>query len=113
MNATTIGLDIAKNVFQAHGVDAKVEFRKKLARAKVLEFFGNLPPAVVGMEACPGAHCPYIRGLSSRNRSLLLLVRMSATDLLGPNQLLVRTDNLSNRRDDNPQRDAAGNEGIE
>jgi transposase len=48
-----IGLDIAKNVFQAHRVDAKgkVEFRKKLARAKVLEFFGNLSPAVVGIAA--------------------------------------------------------------
>lgn len=58
MQPTTIGLDIAKNVFQVHGVDAhgKVVLRKRLSRAKVLEWFANLPPCVVGMEACGGAH---------------------------------------------------------
>jgi transposase len=58
MNPTTIGLDIAKNVFQAHGVDqnGKVVVRKRFSRAKVLEFFANLPPCLIGMEACPGAH---------------------------------------------------------
>ena len=58
MNPTTIGLDIAKNVFQAHGVDqnGKVVVRKRLSRAKVLEFLANLPPCLIGMEACPGAH---------------------------------------------------------
>ena len=56
--ASTIGLDIAKRTFQAHGADAsgRVVFRKKLARAKVLEFFASLPPCVVAMEACGGAH---------------------------------------------------------
>ncbi len=45
MQATTIGLDIAKSVFQVHGVDerGRVVLRKRLARAKVLEFFANLP----------------------------------------------------------------------
>ena len=58
MNVTTIGLDIAKNVFQAHGVDqnGKVVMRKRFPRAKVLEFFANLPPCLIAMEACPGAH---------------------------------------------------------
>ena len=58
MNPTTIGLDIAKNVFQAHGVNenGKVVVRKRLSRAKVLEFLANLPPCLIGMEACPGAH---------------------------------------------------------
>lgn len=58
MNVTTIGLDIAKNVFQVHGVNGhgKVVVRKKLTRAKVLEFFANLSPCLIGMEACPGAH---------------------------------------------------------
>jgi len=58
MDPTTIGLDIAKNVFQAHGVDqnGKVVVRKRFSRAKVLEFFANLPPCLIGMEACPGAH---------------------------------------------------------
>ena len=58
MQATTIGLDIAKSVFQVHGVDARgrVVLRKRLARAKVLELFANLPRCVVGLEACGGAH---------------------------------------------------------
>jgi transposase len=56
--ATTIGLDLAKNVLQVHGIDAagKVVLRRKLRRAAVLEFFTALPPALVGMEACGGAH---------------------------------------------------------
>ena len=54
----TIGLDIAKRVFQAHGADAsgRVVFRKRLVRAKVLEFFAAQPPCTVAMEACAGAH---------------------------------------------------------
>jgi transposase len=55
---STIGLDLAKMVFQAHGADAvgNVVFRKMLRRPKVLEFFRTLPPCVVAMEACGGAH---------------------------------------------------------
>jgi transposase len=58
MQATTIGLDIAKNLFQVDGVDARgrVVLRKRLARAKVLIFFANLPRCVIGLEACGGAH---------------------------------------------------------
>jgi transposase len=55
MQITTIGLDIAKNVFQVHGIDAaeKVVVRKQLRRGQVLEFFKALPPCLVGMEAAP------------------------------------------------------------
>ena len=55
---STIGLDIAKSVFQAHGVDGAgaVVMRKRISRAKLLEFFADLPPCLVGMEACPSAH---------------------------------------------------------
>ncbi len=58
MQATTIGLDIAKSSFQVHGADerGKAVLKKKLARARVLEFFANLPRCVIGMEACGGAH---------------------------------------------------------
>ena len=58
MNATTIGLDIAKNLFQLHGVDGggKAALRKQLKRAQVLAYFANLPPALIGIEACAGAH---------------------------------------------------------
>jgi transposase len=58
MQITTIGLDIAKNVFQVHGIDAseKVVIRKQLRRSHVLAFFEALPPCLVGMEACATAH---------------------------------------------------------
>ncbi len=54
----TVGLDLAKNVFQVHGADdtGRAVLRKKLRRAQVLEFFGRLPACVVAMEACSGAH---------------------------------------------------------
>ena len=56
--ASTIGLDIAKRVFQAHGADAygPVVFRKRLVRAKLLAFFAARPPCTVAVEACAGAH---------------------------------------------------------
>lgn len=55
---TTIGLDLAKQVFQVHGVDATgaAVLRKRLTRSKVLSFFTKLPPCVVAMEACGSAH---------------------------------------------------------
>jgi transposase len=55
---STIGLDIAKSVFQIHGVDAEgaVVIRKRISRAKLLEFFAVLPACLVGIEACPTAH---------------------------------------------------------
>ena len=58
MQITTIGLDIAKNVFAVHGIDAaeKVVVRKQLRRGPVLAFFKALPPCLVGMEACATAH---------------------------------------------------------
>ena len=51
---TTIGLDIAKSVFQVHGIDAegKVLIRRKLKRRYVPAFFEKLPPCLVGIEAC-------------------------------------------------------------
>ena len=55
---STIGLDIAKSIFQIHGVDVDgaVVIRKRVRRAKVSEFFSALPPCFVGIEACPSAH---------------------------------------------------------
>ena len=55
---TTIGLDIAKSVFQVHGVDAagQVVIRRKLKRRYVLAFFQKLPPSLVGIEACASSH---------------------------------------------------------
>ena len=58
MQISTIGFDLAKNVFQVHGIDAteKVIVRKPLRRGKVIAFFEALPPCLVGMEACASAH---------------------------------------------------------
>ena len=53
-----IGLDLAKNVFAVHGIDAagNVVIRRSFRRAQLEKFFSKLPPTVVGMEACGGAH---------------------------------------------------------
>jgi transposase len=58
MQITTIGVDLAKNLFQIHGVDeaGRVVVRKALRRAQLLPFFKALDPCLVGMEACSGAH---------------------------------------------------------
>jgi len=55
---TTIGLDIAKSVFQVHGVDenGKPVIRRQLRRSRVLEFFKKLPPCLIGIEACASSH---------------------------------------------------------
>ena len=72
--ASTIGLDIAKWVFQAHGADAtgRVVFRKRLVRAKVLEFFAGQPPCLVALEACGGAHY-WARELSKLGHTVRLI----------------------------------------
>jgi transposase len=58
MQITTIGLDLAKHVFQVHAVDAAgaVVVRKALRRAQVLPFFAKLPPCLIGIEACGTSH---------------------------------------------------------
>src|SRR5262249_54197991 len=55
---TTIGLDLAKHVFQVHGIDGEgtTVLRKRLRRSQVLGFFSRLPRCVVGLEACATAH---------------------------------------------------------
>ena len=58
MQVTTIGLDIAKNVFQVHGIDreGRAILRRKVRRDQLLALFGSLEPCLVGMEACATAH---------------------------------------------------------
>lgn len=57
-NVTVIGLDLAKHVFQVHGMDSKGTriLSRKLVRKEVLQFFATIPPCLVGIEACGGAH---------------------------------------------------------
>ena len=71
---TTIGLDIAKNVFQVHGIDAgeKVVVRKQLRRSQMLAFFEALPPCLVGMEACASSHC-WARDLAKLGHQVRLM----------------------------------------
>jgi len=58
MQVTRLGLDIAKSVFQVHGVDehGKVVVRKQLSRSKVLAYFAQVPACRIGIEACGSAH---------------------------------------------------------
>jgi transposase len=58
MKITTVGIDLAKNVFQVHGVDerGRAVLRKQLRREQVSIFFANLPPCLIGLEACASAH---------------------------------------------------------
>ena len=74
MNITRVGIDLAKTVFQVHGVDkrGKTVLRKQLKRAQLLEFFANLRRCVIGMEACGGAHY-WARKLSSLGHEVKLM----------------------------------------
>ena len=58
MSVVTIGLDLAKSVFQVHGVDkaGQTVLRRRLGRTDLLPFFAKQPPCVIGMEACSSAH---------------------------------------------------------
>ena len=72
--ATTIGLDIAKHVFQAHGADAagQVVFRKRITRGKLIAFLAAQSPCIVAMEACAGAHY-WAREISKLGHSVRLM----------------------------------------
>ena len=74
MNITTIGIDLAKNVFQVHGTDerGKAVLVKVLRRAEIMRFFTLLPPCLVGMEACGGAHF-WARKLTSVGHTVKLM----------------------------------------
>ena len=58
MQLTTLGLDLAKHVFQVHGVDAagNIVLRRRLRRGQMITFFAGMAPCLIGMEACAGAH---------------------------------------------------------
>lgn len=74
MKITTIGLDLAKNVFQIHGIDAagEVVVRRALRRGQVLAFFSRLDPCLVGMEACGTSHY-WARELGSLGHEVKLM----------------------------------------
>ena len=74
MQVTTIGLDLAKQIFQVHGVggDGRALVRKRLRRSEVLSFFAGLEPCLVGMEACATAH-HWARELSQLGHEVRLM----------------------------------------
>jgi transposase len=74
MKLTTVGIDLAKNVFQIHGVDehGKAVLRKQLKRKDVVTFFANLEPCLIGMEACGSAHY-WARKLSAFGHTVRLM----------------------------------------
>ncbi|HSP24212.1 MAG TPA: IS110 family transposase, partial [Saliniramus sp.] len=74
MNITTIGLDIAKSIFQVHCVDERgaTVMQRKLRRAQVEGFFQRLPPTLVGIEACGSAHY-WARRLSAMGHEVRLM----------------------------------------
>jgi|ERR1700676_2604270 transposase len=78
---STIGLDIAKSVFQIHGVDVDgaVVIRKQVSRVKVLQFFAALPPCLVGIEACPTARASVRLGPDPRRALGPAAIRAAST----------------------------------
>jgi transposase len=74
MKITTIGIDLAKNVIQVHGVDerGKAVLKKPLKRDQMLAYFANLPPCLIGMEACASAHY-WARKLQSFGHTVKLM----------------------------------------
>jgi transposase len=74
MKITSVGIDLAKNVIQVHGVDerGKAVLKKQLKRDQVASFFANLPPCLIGMEACGSAH-HWARKLQSFGHSVKLM----------------------------------------
>lgn len=74
MTITRIGIDLAKQVFQIHGVGraGKVQVRKQLRRSRMLDYFSKLPPCLIGMEACSSAHY-WARELSKLGHDVRLM----------------------------------------
>ena len=74
MKITTVGIDLAKNVFQVHGVDqhGRPVVKKSLKRKQILAFFAQLTPCLVGMEACGGAHY-WARKLQAQGHTVKLM----------------------------------------
>ena len=70
----TVGLDLAKSVFQVHGVDdvGRTSLRRRLARHQLIDYFAKLPPCLIGMEACSAAH-HWARELSRLGHSVKLI----------------------------------------
>ena len=96
MKITTVGIDLAKNVFQVHGVDerGKVVLKKQLRRDQMATFFVNLPPCLIGMEACGSAH-HWARKLQSMGHTVRLMAPSSSSRMAKPTRTMRPTQRLS------------------
>ena len=96
MKITTIGIDLAKNVFQVHGVDerGKVVVKKQLRRDQMATFFVNLPPCLIGMEACGSAH-HWARKLQSMGHTVRLMAPSSSSRMSKPTRTMQPTQRQS------------------
>ena len=79
MTVVTLGIDLAKNVFQLHGVDAhgKTVLRKQVVRDQLPAILANLPPCLIGMETCGGAH--HVARLAQARRVAMHASRATAS----------------------------------
>jgi len=97
MKLTAIGIDLAKNVIQIHGVNeqGKAVLRKQLRRAEVLTFFANLQPCLVGMEACRSAH-HWARKLTALGHTVKLIAPQFVKPYVKSNKNDVANSKTSN-----------------
>ncbi|CDH20682.1 transposase (fragment) [Xenorhabdus bovienii str. kraussei Quebec] len=74
MTVITIGIDLAKNLFQIHGVDenGKCKLKKRIKRSQMSTFFVNMSPCIIGMEACAGSHY-WARILTAQGHNVKLM----------------------------------------
>jgi hypothetical protein len=95
MDVTTVGVDLAKHVFQIHGVTQRgtVSVRKQLKRTQVEQFFANLPPCLVGMEACASAHY-WARRIQSYGHTVKLMAPQFVKPVL-PHVILLPDASIS------------------
>src|ERR1700677_3583998 len=93
MKITAVGIDLAKDLFQIHGVDerGRALLRKQLRRAQVAVFFGNLPPCVIGMEACASAHY-WGRTLSRFGHTVRLMASQFVKPYVKPSVKMNKND---------------------
>ena len=99
MQVVRIGLDLAKYVFEIHGVDGQgnVVIRKTLRRGSVSTFFANLPPCLVGMEASNGTHY-WARVLTELGHQVRLISPQFVAPYVKSNKMIVMMQRLSVRR---------------
>jgi len=99
MKVTTVGIDLAKNVFVVHGVDehGKTVLKKSLKRDQVAAFFANRPPCLIGMEACSSAHY-WARKLQAFGHT----VRLMAPQFVKPYVKPTRTTRPTPKRSARP-----------